>query len=625
MRRWIELVAAGVMGVAGVGLAIAGQAPLRTTDPDVAISHRDRVYAAEQFSNTVSVIDPQDNRLLGVIRLGDPAPTNFSPLYRGQVLVHGLGFSPDHRTLAVVSIGSNSVTFIDTQTNAVKHTTYVGRAPHEAFFTPDGQEVWVTIRGESYVLVLDAKTYAEKLRIETPNGPGMQIFSPDGTYGYVCSSFTPETDVISITDHKIVGRIPQASPFCPNIAATPDGNQVWFTLKDTGLTQVFDARPPFALLKTLKTGPITNHVNFVSRSSGILAYVTVGGLNQVQVFQTSNFEKLATIAVGRLPHGIWPSGDGSRVYVGLENDDQMEVIDTARNRVIARIPIGQAPQAVVYVPNAVPPETFGTEGLQSLGIAAQAQHLSLVAAGQRDRAATRPLTTVTLFDQGLVQVLEAAVTGLSPKADYVFGLARNADGSGPIDALAEFKANAAGAGIVNSIGPIRQIVEPQANTPRRYLVIRAGSASAPAQLMQVQATGEQSMQAPSIDGLIVLPTQRSVADILARTVAIAQARGIKVFAKIDFSADAAQLDLTLRPTGLVILGNPAAGTPMMASTPTVAIDLPLKILAFEDPDGHTWVAYNDPKYLQRRHGFSEALVSNLAAIGGLAQAVAGSD
>lgn len=104
--------------------------------PSNLVSHRDRVYAAEQFSNTVSVTDPADNRLLGVIRLGDPTPGNFSPLYRGQLLVHGMGVSPDHRTLAVVSIGSNSVTFIDTATNAVKHVTYVGRSPHEAFFTP---------------------------------------------------------------------------------------------------------------------------------------------------------------------------------------------------------------------------------------------------------------------------------------------------------------------------------------------------------------------------------------------------------------------------------------------------------------------------------------------------------
>src|SRR6188508_2412754 len=222
---------------------LAGQAPGAATYPDISISHRDRVYAAEQFSNTVSVTDPADNKLVGVIKLGDPQPGNFSPLYKGQVLVHGMGFSPDHRTIAVVSIGSNSVTFIDTATNAVKHVTYVGRSPHEAFFTPDGAEVWVTVRGENYVAVLDPHTYEEKTRIIVPNGPGMQIFSPDGKYGYVCSSFTPEIDVVTVADHRIVGRVRQASPFCPNIAATPDGRQVWFTLKDTGKTQVFEARP----------------------------------------------------------------------------------------------------------------------------------------------------------------------------------------------------------------------------------------------------------------------------------------------------------------------------------------------------------------------------------------------
>src|SRR5206468_3471248 len=148
--------------------AFAGQAPGSAADADVAISHRDRVYTAEQFSNTISVTDPVDNRLLGVIRLGDPQPGNFSPLYKGQVLVHGMGFSPDHKTIAVVSIGSNSVTFIDTATNAVKHTTYVGRSPHEAFFTPDGKEVWVTVRGEDYISVIEATSFAEKARITTP-------------------------------------------------------------------------------------------------------------------------------------------------------------------------------------------------------------------------------------------------------------------------------------------------------------------------------------------------------------------------------------------------------------------------------------------------------------------------
>jgi DNA-binding beta-propeller fold protein YncE len=80
---------------------------------------------------------------------------------------------------------------------------------------------------------------------------------------------------------------------------------VWFTLKDTCKTQVFDGQPPFALLKTLNTGPITNHVNIVRNANGMFAYVTIGGLNEIKVFRTDNFAQVATIPVGQLPHGIW--------------------------------------------------------------------------------------------------------------------------------------------------------------------------------------------------------------------------------------------------------------------------------------------------------------------------------
>lgn len=476
--------------LATIAPAWAGQAPESNTAPDIPISHRDRVYAAEQFSNTISVTDPVDNRLLGVIRLGDPQPGNFSPLYRGQVLVHGMGFSPDHRTIAVVSIGSNSVTFIDTATNAVKHTTYVGRSPHEAFFTPNGREVWVTVRGEDYVAVLDGKTYEEIARIKVPNGPGMQIFSPDGKYGYVCSSFVPETDVITVADRKIVARVKQESPFCPNIAATPDGKQVWFTLKDVGRTQVFNAQPPFELLKTMDTGPITNHVNFVHNANGTFAYVTIGGLNEVKVFRTDNFEQVATIPVGNLPHGIWPSGDGARVYVGLENADALAAIDTLSNRVIATIPIGQAAQALTYVPNAVP-QGDGLQNLQPLGLAGQAAHLTLAppARGVTVGAAgaTRAPTSVSLFDQGLSQVLQASVTGLEPKHAYVLALSPNRAGDGALEPLASFITNPAGSAIVNAVGPIRQVVRDDPPQERRYLVIAPGSAERHDAPVQVQA------------------------------------------------------------------------------------------------------------------------------------------
>jgi YVTN family beta-propeller protein len=470
---------AGLLASALITPAISGQAPGKDTDADAAISHHDRVYAAEQFSNTVSVIDPASNTLLGVIRLGDTQPGNFSPLYRGQVLVHGMGFSPDHKTLAIVSIGSNSVTFIDTATNSVKHTTYVGRSPHEAFYTPDGREVWVTVRGENYVSVLDSRTFKETDRIELPNGPGMQIFSPDGKYAYVCSSFTPETEVITVADHKIVAHVKQESPFCPNIAASPDGRQVWFTLKDIGKTQVFDARPPFAALKTIDTGPITNHVNFAHTSRGTFAYVTVGGLNLVKVFRTDDFSQVATIPVGELPHGVWPSGDGSRVYVGLENADQLAAIDTATSKVVATIPIGQAPQAIAYVPNAVP-DGDGRQNLQPLGVAGNAAHLALGANGGP------AVSTVSLFDQGLVQILQAAVAGLAPKQAYILAFADTADGGGQLQPLAVFTTNPAGSAIVDASGPIRQIVQTEATVKQRYLVITEGAPGKVGKVVQIE-------------------------------------------------------------------------------------------------------------------------------------------
>jgi YVTN family beta-propeller protein len=478
------LTAALLAGTALAGLtpAFAGQAPYDASAPNIPVSNHDRVYTGDQFSNTVSVVDPSDNKTLGVIPLGAPSPANFSPLYKGQVLVHGMGFSPDHRTIGVVSIGSNSVAFIDTATNMVKHITYVGRAPHEAFWTPDGKEVWVTVRGENYVDVLDGKTFEEKTRIITPPGPGMTMFSPDGKYGFVCSSFNPETDVVSAATHEIVARVKQASPFCPNIAVTPDNTQVWFTLKDSGKTEVFDAKPPFTVLKVLDTGPITNHVNIVRNAHGQFAYVTIGGLNEVKVFRTDDFAEVATIPVGALPHGVWPSGDGTRIYVGLENGDAVTAIDTLTNKVIGTTAIGQAPQALTYVPDAVP-SGDGLQNLKPLGVAGQATHLTMAAAVAQQGAAP---TTVTLFNQGLIQVLEAAVSGLAPKQPYVLALSTKPDGSGPLQPLTTFMTNPAGAAIVNAIGPIRQIVESNVPSAKQYLVILPGTPDKPGAPAQVQ-------------------------------------------------------------------------------------------------------------------------------------------
>src|ERR1700747_593798 len=393
--------------------ALAQQAPWGRAE--VQVSNRDRVYTADQTSNTVSVIDPSNNQFLGVIRMGDPVPGALSPLYRGQLLVHGLGYSPDSKTLAVVSVASNSVSLIDTATNKIKGVIYVGRSPHEAFFTPDGRELWVTVRGENYVSVIDPAQMREVRRATMANGPGMTMFGPDGRYGFVCSSFTPELSVVDTASHEVLKRLPQASPFCPNIAVSPENDEVWITLKDVGKTQVFSAKPPFEQKALLETGPITNHVNFVNNQNGKFAYVSIGGTNQVKAYRRGAVpELMATIAVSSLPHGIWPSGDGSRIYVALENGNATTVIDTLSNKVIANIPIGQTTQALVYVPGAVPTGP-GTDNLASLGEAGNTARLHLEAAGTSLPSAQ---ALVAVNSLGLFDLIEIAAEGLAPKSQY---------------------------------------------------------------------------------------------------------------------------------------------------------------------------------------------------------------
>jgi YVTN family beta-propeller protein len=449
--------------------AIAEQAPWAR--PDVAVSSHDRVYTADQTSNTVSVIDPAENKLLGVIRLGDPVPGALSPLYKGQLLVHGMGYSPDSKTLAVVSVGSNSVTLIDTATNKVRGVVYVGRSPHEAFFTSNGRELWVTVRGENYVSVIDPARMKETGRIELANGPGMTMFGPDGKYAFVCSSFTPELAVLDVASHKVIKRVPQASPFSPDIAVSPENDEVWITLKDVGKTQIYNAKPPFEQKAVLDTGPITNHVNFANNRNGKFAYVTIGGTNEVKVFRRGKTPELvATIPTGELPHGIWPSGDGSRVYVALENGEHCAAIDTVANKVIANIPIGQTTQALVYVPKAVS-SGAGTENLMPLGAAANTARLHLEAGGT---ALPDAQASVAVNSLGLLDLVQIAAKGLAPKESYQVYLAEsNQSPFGKLEPLAVLKTNPDGAGIVQTIGPLKALAGNDSNSPapQRFLIV----------------------------------------------------------------------------------------------------------------------------------------------------------
>ena len=118
-------------------------------------------------------------------------------------------------------------------------------------------------------------------------------------------------------------------------------------------------------------------------------------------------------------------------------------------------------------------------------------------------------------------------------------------------------------------------------------------------------------------GLIHLGSSHSVEDTLQRLESLLTEKGIKIFTVVDHSGEAAKAGLQMRPTKLVIFGNPKGGTPLMQASPTVAIDLPLKALVWEDAEGKVWLTYNDPAYLQARHNLPAELLPAIAGVGGL--------
>ncbi len=119
------------------------------------------------------------------------------------------------------------------------------------------------------------------------------------------------------------------------------------------------------------------------------------------------------------------------------------------------------------------------------------------------------------------------------------------------------------------------------------------------------------------NGLVHLASQHSVEEIMQRLEALLSERGVTIFARVDHSGEAAKVRLAMRPTKLLIFGSPKGGTPLMQAAPTVAIDLPLKALFWEDADGKVWLTYNAPAYLQQRHNFPAELLPNIAAMNAL--------
>jgi YVTN family beta-propeller protein len=402
------------------------------------ISSRDRVYTADMSSNTVSVINPKTDKVLGTIPLGtDVLGQILGPVDRSQVGVHGLGFSRDGRLLDVISVNSNAAQLIRTRNNQLATTTYLGRSPHEGFVSPDGKTLWVAVRGQRYIAVLSTQTGREVGRIGTADGPSKVVFSPDGRLAYVNHLRAREVEVVRVRDRRIIKRIFGTAPQSSDEALSPDGRELWLGHPFTGQITVIDAQR-MRLLTVLSTGPRTNHIAFVTKPGGQYAYVTVGGLNETLVFRRKGAHPRLVKRIpdhGFGPHGIWPSPDSSRVYVALQNSDAVDVIDTATDAVTTTIRVGQDPMALVYVAGAVP-HGDGRRGLTRQGLGRPIENLTVEIRGVPGRA-TLTVRKLDGFDQlvlnarGLPKNRTLTLEGVraSGKATPLFSIEANARGS----------------------------------------------------------------------------------------------------------------------------------------------------------------------------------------------------
>jgi DNA-binding beta-propeller fold protein YncE len=320
---------------------------------NIDMTDHDRVYAIGALARAISVTDPYNNMLLGIIRLEGGATRKGMESPSRRSIPPTFGYAPNGRTLAIASEASHSVTFLDTRSNSVVYTAMYDYPPAGVTFSPNGKEVWIPVKGKNYVSIFDAKRFAEIARIPMPDEPGPTVLSNNGRYAYVCSGSGFQTMIVDVTKHTIVASVLGGGVPCTSIAASPDGRQIWLTSERAGTALAFSAKPPFEALRSVDTGPRTSHVSFASNDDGQFAYVSVGGANAVKVFDTQSFKNVSTIRLGTSPSGLWPSGDGSRMYVALNEDGALAVIDTATMKYVDLVKVDQPVQAVVYVPNAV--------------------------------------------------------------------------------------------------------------------------------------------------------------------------------------------------------------------------------------------------------------------------------
>ena len=321
------------MGVAALAATFPFERAAAQTQSGV--NSNDRVIVCNEDSNTLSVIDPKTNTIVGTINLtsfdedprppfrfvtGGITPTHAGmvtkPLYHGAINIHGAAPSPDNRLLACTGRGTSNMYLIDLESLKVignvpnpqasdqtnpEHLTsgiLIGREPHEPTFTRNGKELWVTVRGENRIAIVDVAVARKKTQgvsagavrqyYASLNGPAQVWFSADGRLAFVISQKTSQLEVVetnfggdgySRPKRRAILDIKAQDPFAftPFEKTTPDGTEIWLSHKLADSVSAWSVRTQPQLVGAVEVGKMArpNHVEFVENSNGKVVYVSL--------------------------------------------------------------------------------------------------------------------------------------------------------------------------------------------------------------------------------------------------------------------------------------------------------------------------------------------------------------
>lgn len=292
-----------------------------------------KVYVANESSNSVSVVDGTNFKALGEIDTLNHA-------------THDLSLTRNGQQLWATNLASGRISVIDTTAMETIASIYTGNRAHVVTLTNDNRHAWVANIGNDTISIIDTGIYRILGTIPVSKGPMGIAFSKDGRLAYV-STQDKHVNVIDTTAHRVIKRIPVGAN--PHFLVLGPNGRIWGT--NTGSQDIYTIDPQTnEIAHTIEVGPAPQQIAFAFKgTAGPNAYVTVAGLNKVVIVSanTPTPQIRGQIDVGEGPNGIWANSVGTRLYVGHTRSNDLRIIDTGTNQILATVPVGRKPIRVV--------------------------------------------------------------------------------------------------------------------------------------------------------------------------------------------------------------------------------------------------------------------------------------